>query len=68
MSIFSLCVVCVCVCVCGRYEKKVYSSWTAEVQATAKINLEKPLLTRNPNNQQLAVNFDPEVGIFSLCN
>jgi len=56
----------VVVVVVASYEKKVYSSWTSEVQTTAKINLEKPLLTRNPDNLQLAVNFDPEVSLYML--
>lgn len=40
---------------------EVYTTWTAEVETVTKINLGKPLLTRNSETLQLAVNFDLKV-------
>ncbi len=44
-----------------RYSDEVYSEWVAGVDEVARTNLEKPLLLRETESLQIAVNFDSEV-------
>ena len=44
-----------------RKEDEVYEEWKATVDEVAKMNLEKPLLIRDPNTLTIEVNFDPQV-------
>ena len=39
----------------------MYEEWKATVDEVAKMNLEKPLLIRDPNTLTIEVNFDPQV-------
>ncbi len=44
-----------------RYSDEVYSEWVAGVDEVARTNLEKPLLLRETESLQIAVNFDSKV-------
>lgn len=46
------------------FEQKVFASWAASVPEQCERNLQLPLLTRNGVNNQLALNFHPEVNCF----
>ena len=39
----------------------MYNEWTQAVDEVAKVNLEKPLLVRDPTSSLLSVNFDPQL-------
>ena len=49
-----------------RYEAEVYSDWTQGVDEIAKVNLDKPLIVRDPQTLSISVNFDPKVGLINL--
>ena len=44
-----------------RFEDDVYNDWTQGVDDIAKVNLEKPLLLRDPSTLLISVNFDPKL-------
>lgn len=44
-----------------RFEDEVYNEWTQGVDEVAKVNLEKPLLIRDPQSSLISVNFDPQL-------
>ena len=44
-----------------RYETEAYSDWTQGVDQVAKVNLDKPLIVRDPNTLLISVNFDPKL-------
>ena len=44
----------------------MYSDWTQGVDEVAKINLDKPLIIRDPETLSISVNFDPKVK-FMCC-
>ena len=46
------------------FEKKVFANWAASVPEQCERNLQISLLTRNGINNQLALNFHPEVKCF----
>ena len=39
----------------------MYNEWTQGVEEVAKVNLEKPLLLRDPRTSLISVNFDPRL-------
>ncbi len=59
-SLFNFSVTCY-----DSYEDETYNKWTNEVETVIRINLEKPLLIRNKDSLLLALNFDPEVSLFT---
>ncbi|XP_071954573.1 dynein beta chain, ciliary-like [Antedon mediterranea] len=45
----------------GKYEVKVYESWTADVDDVCSVNLNQPLVVRNKETNLISVNFDPKL-------
>jgi hypothetical protein len=46
------------------FERKVFANWAASVPEQCERNLQISLLTRNGINNQLTLNFHPEVKCF----
>ncbi|XP_043921477.1 dynein axonemal heavy chain 11 [Protopterus annectens] len=44
-----------------QYEEQMYIEWTCGVDNICQFNLHHPLLTRNPEDSLLSVNFDPKL-------
>lgn len=50
-----------CDCCPDSYEDEVFQEWSREVEEVSRINLEKPLLLKDNQTSNLALNFDPKV-------
>lgn len=44
-----------------RYETRLYEDWRQTVSEKSQYNLSQPLLKRDPETKQIAVNFNPQV-------
>ena len=45
----------------GKYEGTVYEEWAKDVGARSNVNLNLPLLQRDPETKLIRVNFDPQL-------
>jgi dynein heavy chain, axonemal len=44
-----------------RFEKEIFDKWTEKVPMQIESNLKKSLLSRNPDQKMITLNFDPEL-------
>lgn len=51
-----------------EFESKIFANWAASVAEQCERNLKLPLLTRNAVNNELSLNFHPEVSCFIALN
>lgn len=49
-----------------EYEKQVYFIWCRDIDQVCQINLDRPLINRDPNTDLLSVNFSQEVKNISV--
>lgn len=47
-----------------KFIEELYKEWAANVSEASKFNLNQHLITRNPKNQLIQLNFHPQVRIF----
>ena len=49
-----------------RLEAEMYQEWLEQVDQACSFNLAQPLIVRDPENNLIKVNFDPQV-MSNLC-